>query len=83
MEHLDKLMRLLENESVDYKEVSRALCCDCLTERCVLLQLDEIKDSVEYYIESYDVCSWHVCVPPLTLCCRILISTTTTKSMKE
>lgn len=34
LEHLDKLMRLLENESVDYKE------------------LDEIKDSVEYYIES-------------------------------
>lgn len=36
LEHLDKLMRLLENESVDYKEV------------------DEIKDSIEYYIESHD-----------------------------
>lgn len=36
LENLDKLMRLLENESVDYKEV------------------DEIRDSVEYYIESHD-----------------------------
>jgi len=36
VEHLEKLMRLLENEGVDYKE------------------LDEIKDSVDYYIENYD-----------------------------
>ena len=64
MEHLDKLMRLLENESVDYKEVTgiAAFLCDPCTNlvNCVL-QLDEIKDSVDYYIESHDVMPHDTC----------------------